>query len=54
MVERACVVDEDVDRPELVDEPCHGCRHLLAIRDVALDRRRAAAELLDLLRRLLQ
>ena len=49
----AGVVDEDVDRAELLDHPRHGRLDLLAIRHVALDRGRAAAELLDLLRRLL-
>ena len=50
VVERARVVDQDVDRAELLDDAIDGFLHLLAVRDVALDRRGAAAHLLDLLR----
>ena len=50
MVERARVVDQDVDGAELLDDAIDGLLHLLAVRDVALDRRGAPAHLLDLLR----
>ena len=50
VVERAGVVDEDVDRAELLDRACDRRVHLLAVGHVALDRSGAAAELLDLAR----
>ena len=49
MVERAGVVDQDVDRAELLDGAVDRLLHLLAVGDVALDRRGAAAHALDLL-----
>ena len=51
VVERAGVVDQDVDRAELLDDAVDRLLHLVAVGDVALDRGRAAAERLDLLRR---
>ena len=50
VVERARVVDQDVDGAELLDHAVDGLLHLITVGDVALDRRGAAAELLDLLR----
>jgi hypothetical protein len=54
VVERRRVVDEDVDRAELLDDSSDGRVDLHTIRDVALDRRGAAPQTLDLLRRLLR
>ncbi len=54
VVERAGVVDEDVDRAELLDDAVDRLLHLVAVGDVALDRGGAAAERLDLLRRRLR
>ena len=51
MVERAGVVDEDVDRAELVDHAAHGLFDQCPIGDIALDRRRAPPQGGDLLRR---
>src|SRR6266511_4788031 len=48
MVERARVVDEDVDRPELVDDALDRLEYLLPPGDVAAQRERAPAELFDL------
>ena len=53
VVERARVVDEDVDRAELVDDTGDGGVDLLAIGDVAPHRERAAPQRADLLDRLL-
>ena len=50
VVERAGVVDEDVDRAELVDDSRDGLLDLIAVGHVALDGGRAAAERGDLLR----
>ena len=44
VVERAGVVDEDVDRAELLHHPRHGGGDLLAVGHVAAERERAAAE----------
>ena len=49
VVERARVVDEDVDGAELVDRAGDRRRDLVAVGDVALDRERAAAHRADLL-----
>ena len=54
VVERAGVVDEDVDRAELVDHAAHGLFDLCPIGDIALDRRRAPPQVRDLLRRRLR
>ena len=51
VVERARVVDQDVDGAELLDDTLHGRGDLLAVGDVALDRSRPAAQTLDLRRR---
>jgi hypothetical protein len=51
VVERAGVVDEDVDRAELLDDARDGRIDLDPIGDVALQRERAPAEPADLLRR---
>ena len=48
VVERAGVVDEDVDGAELVDDPLHGLGNLGSFGHVALDGGRAASELGDL------
>jgi hypothetical protein len=50
VVERAGVVDEDVDRAELVDDTLHGLLDLSPVGHVALDRGRAAPQRRDLLR----
>src|SRR6266550_5489524 len=50
MVERARVVDEDVDRAELVDDSPDCLLDLSTVGHVALDGRRAATEGGDLLR----
>ena len=54
VVERARVVDEDVDGAEFLDRPRHCVRHLRAVRDVAAHRERATPERPDLLDRLLR
>jgi hypothetical protein len=53
VIERPGVVHQDVDRPELVDDPRDGSSDLVSSRDVAPYGERAPPEATDLLGRLL-
>jgi hypothetical protein len=54
VVQRGCVIDEDVDASELVLDALEDVAHLVAVGDVHLDRDRAPAHLPDRLRGLVR